>query len=639
MAEEAEGPDTGAEAVAGGADAAAVALALGGASREDAGAFLKDQRALIADQRHHLHEQLKQLKLGIFSQRVSIALKGLTALLGLVVVIGLGVAVWNASQADGLVVDAFSVPPSLAEAGFTGDAVSQDITDRVNTIRGGAVHSLKASRSARQEGGDDVKVEIPETGVSLTQAWRYLKLWLGDERHVRGSLRPDGDGRIRMTVTLEGEPPASFAGPAGELDKIEQQAAEHVYAGIEPINYVIYLMNNHRFDETMAALPAMIDAAQTQEDRADDFGVTADFIMRIKGDFALAMARARIARSGAPRRFTGYLEIARADRILGHDEDRFLQAAAILTLKKQDQIASIQGRGWTVITAEEQADHDGLRGDSPAIVGACTSYCSDALRLVTDAQVAAMLHDPKTSRGLIAEALAVGGNTPLDLADARYRTDVAANDWQAAARDANAYLLAAATEATMNPGFRGAWKTNIGEPRLAEAKAHTGDIAGAQALIASTPMDCDSCVRTRGRIAGLNRDWAGAAHWFEMVSARSPDIPFADADWGAMLLAQGKPDAAIEKFKASSAKGPHFADPLEGWGEALMAKNQSHLALEKFAQAEKFAPNWGRLHLKWGEALYYAGKKDEAKKQFVRAAELDLSPADKAELARWQVHV
>src|ERR1700742_2601580 len=125
--EETEGQDTGAEAIAGGVDPAAVALALGGASREDAGAFLRDQRALIADQRHHLHEQLKQVRLGTFSQRVSIALKGLTALVGLVVVIALAVAVWNASQADGLVVEAFSVPPSLAASGLTGDTVSQDI--------------------------------------------------------------------------------------------------------------------------------------------------------------------------------------------------------------------------------------------------------------------------------------------------------------------------------------------------------------------------------------------------------------------------------------------------------------------------------------------------------------------------------
>jgi Flp pilus assembly protein TadD len=85
-------------------------------------------------------------------------------------------------------------------------------------------------------------------------------------------------------------------------------------------------------------------------------------------------------------------------------------------------------------------------------------------------------------------------------------------------------------------------------------------------------------------------------------------------------------------------KGPHFADPLEGWGEALMAKNQSHLALEKFTEAEKYAPNWGRLHLKWGEALGFAGRKDEARAQYQKALTLDLTAADKAELARVSAH-
>jgi tetratricopeptide (TPR) repeat protein len=99
------------------------------------------------------------------------------------------------------------------------------------------------------------------------------------------------------------------------------------------------------------------------------------------------------------------------------------------------------------------------------------------------------------------------------------------------------------------------------------------------------------------------------------------------------LLARGKPDAAIEKFKLSNTKGPKFADALEGWGEALMAKNQSHLALAKFEEAAKYAPNWGRLHLKWGEALAYSGKKGEAQKQFAAATTLDLTAAEKAELA------
>jgi hypothetical protein len=76
VAEENEGQDTGAEAAASGVDPAAVALALGGASREDAGAFLKkhgalvdDQRELIAVQKHHLTEQFKKLRLDIWEKR------------------------------------------------------------------------------------------------------------------------------------------------------------------------------------------------------------------------------------------------------------------------------------------------------------------------------------------------------------------------------------------------------------------------------------------------------------------------------------------------------------------------------------------------------------------------------------------
>jgi tetratricopeptide (TPR) repeat protein len=169
---------------------------------------------------------------------------------------------------------------------------------------------------------------------------------------------------------------------------------------------------------------------------------------------------------------------------------------------------------------------------------------------------------------------------------------------------------------------------------LAYFTAESGAVAPAEALIAQTPMDCDDCMIARGRIAAVARDWAAAGHWFSILSARTPSLPMADTAWGEMLLQKGDLDGAIAKFKIANQKGPHFADPLEMWGEALMRKNRSDLALAKFEEAEKYAPNWGRLHLKWGEALGYAGRKDDAQKQFALAAGLDLSSADKAELAK-----
>jgi tetratricopeptide (TPR) repeat protein len=171
-------------------------------------------------------------------------------------------------------------------------------------------------------------------------------------------------------------------------------------------------------------------------------------------------------------------------------------------------------------------------------------------------------------------------------------------------------------------------------PFAAIAMAMKGDIHGANTRIEHTALDCDLCVRARGRIAQIQHRWNAAAYWFAMVSTRSPSIPFADTDWGMMLLEKGDATGAIEKFRSANRKGPHFADPLEGWGEALMMQNRSDLALAKFEQAGKYAPNWGRLHLKWGEALQYIGDKAGAMAQFAAAAGLDLTALERAALSK-----
>jgi tetratricopeptide (TPR) repeat protein len=211
------------------------------------------------------------------------------------------------------------------------------------------------------------------------------------------------------------------------------------------------------------------------------------------------------------------------------------------------------------------------------------------------------------------------------------------NDWNAVIEKTARFesLLKETLNVTpYSPAFTPVTLSRRTWPYTAAALAHTGDIKGAMALIGKTPLDCDLCVRMRGKIASINHDWNDAARWFAMVSARSPSIPFADTEWGAMLLAKGNYDGAIAKFMVANEKGAHFADPLEMWGEALIGKNRSDLALAKFEEANKYAPNWGRLHLKWGEALLWAGRPDEAQKQFAVAASLDLTSSEKSELVR-----
>jgi predicted Zn-dependent protease len=114
------------------------------------------------------------------------------------------------------------------------------------------------------------------------------------------------------------------------------------------------------------------------------------------------------------------------------------------------------------------------------------------------------------------------------------------------------------------------------------ARAHLGDIAGAEHLLAGLAPDSASALRAHAQVADLRGQHARADWWFARAVATAPSIPFAYTDWGRALLKHGQPDAAIARFKLANQKGPHFADPIEGWGEALMAKSQSHLALAKF---------------------------------------------------------
>ena len=101
-------------------------------------------------------------------------------------------------------------------------------------------------------------------------------------------------------------------------------------------------------------------------------------------------------------------------------------------------------------------------------------------------------------------------------------------------------------------------------PLIAYARARTGDIAGAERLLAPLAVDNATAVRMRAMIAELKGEHARADWWFARSELQTPSIPLTDLWWGQALLARGKPDAAIEKFKLSNIKGPKFADPLEG---------------------------------------------------------------------------
>src|SRR5579871_5718733 len=110
---------------AGDAAAIGIAMAANPSATEDARDYLREQTELARLQKQNLREQntfeLSHLRWRRLNDQLKGALQIILVGVGILVIVAIAAAIWNASQADGIVVEAFSVPPSFAANGIGGD--------------------------------------------------------------------------------------------------------------------------------------------------------------------------------------------------------------------------------------------------------------------------------------------------------------------------------------------------------------------------------------------------------------------------------------------------------------------------------------------------------------------------------------
>ena len=611
-----------------GADPAGVSLALAGASRGEADAYLRDQR-------HHLHEQLKQLHLDIWEKWLGVALRMATLVVGLAAATGVALLVWEAARSNGLIIEPFSVPPDLATRGLTGEVVAGQMLDRLIVMQD-ATTSGRSPQSYANNWGDNLKVEIPETGVSIGELQTFLKGWLGHDTHISGQVWRTQTG-IAVTARTGGEAGASFTGAESDLPALIQQAAEHVYGVTQPYRYANYIVyrssvpNDAQRAQAEAIYRKLVEGPSSRE-RAwawNGLGTLA-----ANSDIYKGILYYRKSTLAEPDFTMGYFALGFLERQIGRYEIGLSDAQTAQRLLDRNTVSEINPVQLplrrlrnTGVLALFTGDYSQALASFRAGAETSINFANLGRGQYVEGAILSLahLHDGGGLRGFMRDMGLSSLNSPLFSRVEPFDVAYAFEDWPAVFQNEKAI--------PENARPRLLRRFAKVQAIIALAHAHLGDAKGAEALIAPCPADSDDCLMARGQIAELQGQHARADWWFDRIEKQQPSIPFADTAWGQALLARGQPDAAIAKFARANKLGPKFADPLEGWGEALMAKNQSHLALEKFAQAEKYAPNWGRLHLKWGEALYYAGKRDEARAQFTRAAALDLTPSEKSELA------
>ena len=614
MAERIEEPEIEAEEALeqGSPAAAAVALAFmrklrGGKGDPKLDDFLDKQTRLIDLQTEHLHEQrelqLAHLKVRRWKDRLSLALQVLGVAIGAAVVITLGVMAWQAHEDHGLVIEAFSVPPDLAQRGLTGQVIASQLLDKLSAMQA-RTDSARPARSYQNNWGDDLKVEIPETGVSLGELNRWMRQWLGSQTRISGEVFRTASG-LTLSVRTGEDGGASVSGPEGDVDKLLQQAAETIYQRSQPYRYALWIIEQGRSDEGYKAMTALADGP-AGEDRSWADGIAS--VMIDRGDIQGGVARIDDARRLFADKPHDWMMIASAYYALDREE-AMLEASRRgdgLLRRNPGDVTPIartaESLTLEVFSTEALGDFQTASALN-ARVATLPDYQGSVLNALEDEIFDdGAVHDPAAADAVFVQARSANA-LKSDLALNALEADVALERWPQALQDSLALQAPQGPASQIGPTLGLSTQTRrLGAAWTAYAKVMSGDVAGAKALIATTPLDCDTCVRMRGRIAAIEHDWPTAERWFAMATRQAPSVPFAYADWGRMLLAKGDVDGAIAKLALAHQKGPHYADALELWGEALMKKGDYAGAVAKFAEAAKDAPRWALNQQLWRQA-------------------------------------
>jgi tetratricopeptide (TPR) repeat protein len=561
------------------------------ANTREAREYLRIARRLLSLQMEHLHEQraltLAHLRMRRFTDRQKFTNQMLVTLGACGVAVLLGVMVHDAFTSQSVIVDPFDSPPVLATRGLSGKVVASSLLDQLTKLQAASRGSADR-RALSNAWTGDIKVEVPSTGVSIGEIDRLLKSRFGHDLHIDGDLVQTDTGGLALTVRGDGVLPKTFAGPAGDLDKLTTQAAEYVYGQSQPSLFASYLIDAGRNKEAITFSQAAYATAAASE-RPYLLNSWANALGNVGGSATQALALYRAALVLKPDYWVAYNNVMNSAWALG-DEEGAWQAGE----KMREAAGGRPGRApelyyqnWDTLTWNLQAWRAATVADAEGHAGIGTLTNSDAPSV---ADIDARLHDEADAELQLQTAQGSDAD-PTVAAISHFvhgRIAAEAGDVAKAAAEMEAFGTAYADPLVSSdyPGYN-CW--------IAPAEAAVGHAAQADAALKAGGHFVD-CYRFHADIIDGRGDWPAAQHAYEDAVAIAPDLPAAYYSWGLALARHGDLAGAAEKFAAANQRGPHWADPLKAWGDVLMRQGQREEAIEKYDEALKYAPAWKALH-------------------------------------------
>ena len=593
-----EQPETEASQAAAGAEAFAAAVAARlsgndpGVARETE-AFLREQTLLLKTQRHHLEDEhalrLTQLRGQRVAQVLRIGFQAAVALLVIVIGVGIAVMLRDAYKSHSVVIDTFDSPAALSAHGVTGTVLASGILDELTRLQNATATGTtgqQVKRNLSNGWSDEVKVAVPEAGISLGEISRLLTARFGHDIHLGGDLVQTDSGGLVLTVRGDHVAPRTFTGGAGDLDTLITNAAQFLYSQFQPTLWADYLRQTGRCPEAIDFIRSVYSGAEagSRASLLDSWGTCADSDQE---SIRLHQAALRIQ----PDDWWAYNSMVADLASDGDEEGAWREGQVLLKAAGGNPGKAPAGAfaSYDIVTSDYQAVIDSMAANVQANLGSgAASGLNSALQI---AQYQAQQHDPAAAE-LTLETARVdphsSGSALLQLHFSRGFLAAETGDLAQAVSELTA-VIAASPNGVLTAGF-----ANYGACQLAVAADATGHAAEADAVIASG-SHVPNCQSFRGDILVHRGDWAGAQQAYAQAVAIATDLPQGYYYWGVALARHGDLTGAVTQLQAANQRGPHWADPLKAWGDVLVKQGHPDQALSKYDEALKYAPNWAAL--------------------------------------------
>jgi len=556
---------------------------------EQLGAYIDRQRRLVEIQTEHLHEQralllshLRQRRIADWARTTTTVL--VAAIAGCFVLL-LAFLVIDAFASGSVVVESFDTPAGLTARGLSGRVVAGAVLDQFTRVQA-ATYANAEKRNLASAWTNDIKVEVPETGISLGDIDRLLKARFGHDLHVGGDLVQSENGDLTLTIRGDDLLPKAFSGGPGDLANLSRQAAEYIYAQSQPSLYAEFLLDAGRSDEALSFIQAALATAPAAE-RPYLLNAWGNTLLLRQAPPAEQMPFFRAALALKPDYWRAWMNIGITQLDAGSEESAFhtfqaLETAAGGRPGHAEEIyffrIDMMLEDWTRFAASMSGDLDRHAGRGSLLFAAnsLNGVVADLFR-----------HDPDNAAWRLA-ASQWGGPRMADLR--LLLTALLAAERQD---------LPAMHAAVVNflPILDGPLPQNLGGTRMCwmvpvleqAGYPQQADIA---AIKGGHFVDC---ARFHADTLDARGDWPAAQRAYADAVAMAPDLPAAYYSLGLALARHHDQAGAIEKLTAANFRGPHWAEPLKAWGDILAGQGKWQDAEAKYDAALKFAPHWQAL--------------------------------------------